>query len=98
MLFVGKAVENHTNEVRSMLWVQIIVSTGLLVMFVAASITQCVVMYLMWRLEEQRYSDLHTLTVNQQVLVQQRNGLFEEALERVKKNELRGVSPGESRP
>lgn len=91
MLYVGRAVENHTNEVRTMLWGLIAVISVMLVIFAAASMTQCFIMYMIWKQDEIRHAELQNLTISQKVLVEQRNGLFESALERVKRDDLRGT-------
>ena len=91
MLYVGRAVENHTQEVRSMLWGLIAVVSLMLLVFVTASVTQCFIMYMIWKQDELRHQELQNLTISQKVMVEQRNGLFEHALERIKKDELRGI-------
>lgn len=96
MLYVGKAVENHTNEVRSMLWGLIAVISVILVIFAVTAMTQCFIMYMIWKQDEIRHQELQNLTISQKVMVEQRNGLFEQALERVRKNDMRGVGAAEN--
>ena len=91
MLYVGRAVENHTQEVRSMFWGLIAVVSLMLLVFVTASVTQCFIMYMIWKQDEIRHAELQNLTISQKVMVEQRNGLFESALERVKRFDVRGT-------
>lgn len=96
MLYVGKAVENHTTEVRSMIWGLIAVISVMLIVFTSALFTQCFIMYLIWKQNEIRHQELQNLTISQKVMVEQRNGLFEQALERMKKDDLRGTRTAEN--